>query len=119
MAVTPCRCPPLIARLLSDERYFGDSAPNWQKAPTAQYAVQARKGAAKRLRRFAGEFPEAERLADILTRRTAGHRCPVRRLSRTRPGGSLRGWPMPTATRGAARSRSDGHAESRSGKRLL
>jgi hypothetical protein len=69
------QCPPLFGKVLGDERYFSDSAPGWQKAPTAQDAVQARKRAAKRLRRFADELPEAERLADILTQCTAGHRC--------------------------------------------
>jgi hypothetical protein len=65
----------LIARVLGDERYYGDSAPAWDDAPRAQDAREARKKAAKRLRRFAGDCPNADQLADIIDQCRPGHRC--------------------------------------------
>jgi hypothetical protein len=65
----------LTVRILSNGAIFGDDAPNWAKAPTAQDAEEARKRAAKRLRHFAVEFPGADQLADILNQCAPGDRC--------------------------------------------
>jgi hypothetical protein len=67
--------PPLIARVLADEAYYGDGAPTWNGAPTSSDATLARKRSAKRLRRFAREFPDAEELANTLDECMPGRRC--------------------------------------------
>jgi hypothetical protein len=54
---------------------FGDGIPVWADAPTAHDAEEARQKAAKRLKRFAPEFPGADRLADILLKCAPGDRC--------------------------------------------
>ena len=65
----------LIARVLSDEGYYGNGDPTWLNAPRAKEAKKARKTAAKRLRYFADDFPGAGQLADILTHCRPRHRC--------------------------------------------
>lgn len=66
---------PLVSKILSNEDHFGDGFPAWVNAPTAQEAEGARKRAAKRLKRFADEFPGADQLADILDQCAPGDRC--------------------------------------------
>ena len=66
---------PLIAMALDDEGLFRDGAPDWEKAPKAQTAVEARLRAAKRLWRFKISFPQAARLAAILASCVPGRRC--------------------------------------------
>jgi hypothetical protein len=67
--------PPLIARALADEDYYGDGAPTWPGAPTSKDAKKARRSYIKRLRRFARQFPEANKLADVLARCKRRRRC--------------------------------------------
>jgi hypothetical protein len=69
------RVPPLIARALTDEDYFGDGPPTWPAAPTSNNAKKARRSYVKRLRRFARQFPEAKKLAKILARCKRRRRC--------------------------------------------
>jgi len=67
--------PPLIARTLADEDYYGDGAPTWPGAPTSNDAKKARKSYIKRLRRFAHQFPEAKKLANVLARCKRRRHC--------------------------------------------
>jgi hypothetical protein len=67
--------PPLIARALADEDYYGDGPPTWPGAPTSNDAKKARRSYVKRLRRFARQFPEAKKLAKILARCKRRRRC--------------------------------------------
>jgi hypothetical protein len=65
----------LVSRVLSNEDHYDNGVPTWQKAPTADDAKVARTKAAKRLKRFAQQFPGAEQLADIISGCAPGHRC--------------------------------------------
>ena len=67
--------PPLIARVLADEQYYGDGPPTWPGAPTFRKAKRTRKRCIKRLKRFSSEFPEAAELARILGRCKRCRRC--------------------------------------------
>jgi hypothetical protein len=67
--------PPLIARVLRDEGYYGDGAPTWPGAPTCQDAKIARKRYIKRLGRFGADVPEAKELGRILARCKRRRRC--------------------------------------------
>ena len=60
--------PPLIARVLADEQYYGDGPPTWPGAPTSNDAKKARKRYIKRLLRFIPDFGEVKKLAKILAR---------------------------------------------------
>ena len=67
--------PPLIARVLADEFWFGNKPPGWPGAPTANDAKKARKRHIKRLKRFSPQFPEAAKLAKLLARCKRRRRC--------------------------------------------
>ena len=67
--------PPLIARVLADEQYYGDGPPTWPGAPTSNDAKKARKRYIKRLLRFIPDFGEVKKLAKILARCKKGRRC--------------------------------------------
>ena len=67
--------PPLIARVLADEQYYGDGAPTWPGAPSFRKAKRTRKRYIKRLKRFSSQFPEAAELAQILARCKRRRRC--------------------------------------------
>jgi hypothetical protein len=69
------RVPPLIARVLRNESYFGNGPPRWPGAPTSNDAQKSRKMYIKRLRRFSSEFPEAKELAKLLARCKGRRRC--------------------------------------------
>jgi hypothetical protein len=82
--------PPLVARVLVDEGYFGDGPPTWPGAPTSKDAKNTRKRYIKRLRHFAPEFPDAEELANTLDGCKPGRRC----MSAACPecGGAIQRW---------------------------
>jgi hypothetical protein len=67
--------PPLITRILSQERFLGDGPPNWSGAPTAKDAKAARDRSVKRLRRFSPQFPDASHLAETLASCERQCRC--------------------------------------------
>src|ERR1700691_1051480 len=67
--------PPLVARLLGDEQFYGDGALSWPGATTAKKAKSTRKRYVKRLRRFEAEIPDAKALADHLASCKKRRRC--------------------------------------------
>jgi hypothetical protein len=67
--------PPLIARILSQERFFRDSPPNWSGAPTSRDAKETRERFINRLRRFSSQCPDAWYLAETLSNCEPQHRC--------------------------------------------
>lgn len=66
---------PLIYRVLTRGRPFGDEAPTWLRAVRSEDARKAREKVVKRLRRFADDFPDAAQLAKTLEDCRPGHRC--------------------------------------------
>jgi hypothetical protein len=74
-AIRSSPVPPLIARALTDEDYYGNSAPTWPGAPTSKDAKKARRSYIKRLRRFSSEFRGAKKLANVLARCKRRRRC--------------------------------------------
>ena len=66
---------PLIAKIFTNEDYYGDGPPTWPGAPTSTDAKRARRSYIKRLRRFARQFPEAKNLADVLAPCKRRRRC--------------------------------------------
>jgi hypothetical protein len=67
--------PPLIAKVLHDESYYGDGTPIWRSAPTSNNAKTTRKSYIKRLKRFSPQIPEAAKLGKILAHCKRPHRC--------------------------------------------
>lgn len=67
--------PSLIARMLQDETCYGDDPPSWPNARASKDAKKARKSYVRRLRRFAHQFPEAKKLANVLARCKRRRRC--------------------------------------------
>ena len=67
--------PPLIARVLADEFWFGNRPPGWPGAPSSNNAKKARKSYVKRLKRFSPQLPQAAKLAKILARCKRRRRC--------------------------------------------
>jgi len=55
--------PTLLSQILANESLFGDVAPTWQGAPTADEAKRERLRLIKRLRRFSLDFQVATELA--------------------------------------------------------
>lgn len=70
-----CPAPPLVARVLRDEGYYGDGPPTWSGAPTSNEARKARKKYVKRLWRFSAQCPEAKAPAKSLARCRPHRRC--------------------------------------------